>query len=111
MAMTDNELLEQFFRPMQQIQVADDGFTKRVMSRLPDKRALRLSRLWTALCLTVAVVLFVLLRGWEVLSYGLLMLTNCPPTQEQVLLTAVSFAVIGYLVVSDLLWRERLSAL
>jgi hypothetical protein len=109
--MTDHEILEQFFRPMQQMQVDDDGFTERVMSRLPDGRALRLSRLWTALCLTVAVVLFVLLRGWEMIGYGLLMLTNCPPTQGQVLLTAVSFAVIGYLMVSDFLWRERLRAL
>lgn len=93
------------------MQVADDGFTNSVMNQLPDKRALRLSRLWTALCLVVAVVLFVLLRGWEMIGYGLLMLTNCPPTQNQVLLTAVSFAIIGYLIVSDLLWRERLSVL
>ena len=60
----DELLLEQFFSEAREQTIDDGGFTERVMRCLPD-RALRLSRLWTAFCLTVGVVLFVALKGWQ----------------------------------------------
>ena len=34
--MTDNELLDSFFQPARQQQIADNGFTERVMDSLPE---------------------------------------------------------------------------
>lgn len=62
----DDALLEQFFAPAREQQMADNGFTERVMHRLPD-RAMQLSRLWTLCCLVVGIVFigaFLLLQGW-----------------------------------------------
>ena len=71
MDMTENndKLLESFFAGQQQ-EVADNGFTRRVMHNLP-YRSNRLARLWTAGGFTLAAVLFVLLDGvqlvWDTL--------------------------------------------
>ena len=94
MDMTDNELLEQLFQPMKEMQLADDGFTDRVMKQLPQRDVWRLSRLWTVFCVVVAVMLFVLLRGWEIIAHGLLMF-------------AVSVGIIWLLAGVELVSRER----
>lgn len=67
--MTDNrdELLVQRFFEENAIEVEDRGFTKRVMRRLPD-RASRLSRIWTAICAVIAVVLVVKANAIAVLT-------------------------------------------
>ena len=75
MANIDNELLEQFFRPARQMQVEDNGFTERVMRHLPD-RAICLSRWWTATCIALGIVLFVVFRGWQPLLVSILSLTH-----------------------------------
>ncbi len=64
--MTENndKLLERFFTENRQ-EVADNGFSRRVMHRLPD-RSNRLARLWTAARFTLAAVLFVLMDGLQV---------------------------------------------
>jgi prolipoprotein diacylglyceryltransferase len=59
--MTDNELIEQLFREARQMEVADNGFTERVMQRIPNEKTQTLSRLWTVFCVMVALVLFVVL--------------------------------------------------
>jgi hypothetical protein len=71
----DNQLLEQFFQPARDYKVEDRGFTDQVMKLLPD-RAMRLSQWWTAACLLLGVVLFVVFRGWESLIVGVLTLLN-----------------------------------
>ena len=116
--MTDNELLEKFFRPARQMDIADNGFTDRVMEQIAaqDVRqtafdASRLSRLWTVFCVIVGVVLFVLMRGWEPIIYGLMMLINTPPTQQQMLTLFVSVVVVGLLAIGDIIGRERYSVL
>lgn len=43
----------------------DDGFTQRVMTRLPDSNAQRLNRLWIAFCTLLGVVVFYLCNGWQ----------------------------------------------
>ena len=110
MDMTDNELLEQLFQPMKEMQLADDGFTDRVMKQLPQRDVWRLSRLWTVFCVVVAVVLFVLLRGWEIIAHGLLMFANTPPTSQQMLTFAVSVGIVGLLALSEVLGRVRCGA-
>ena len=111
MDMTDHELLEQFFEPARRMQVADDGFTDRVMSRLPRHDVRWLSRLWTVFCIVVAVVLFVVLQGWESIVHGIYTLVTTPPTQQQLLMLVVSAFVVGLLAVSEILSRERSLAL
>ena len=105
--MTYNELLEQLFQPMKEMKVADDGFTNRVMQQLPQRDVRRLSRLWTVFCVIVAVVLFVMMRGWDILVYGLLMLANTPPTSQQILTFAFSVGIIGLLALSEVVSRVR----
>ena len=97
MDMTDNELLEQLFQPMKEMQLADGGFTDRVMKQLPQRDVWRLSRLWTVFCVVVAVVLFVLLRGWELIAHGLLMF-------------AVSVGIVGLLALGEVVSRVRCGA-
>lgn len=109
--MTDNQLLENFFQEARQTTVSDDGFTERVMQHVPDRRVLTLSRLWTAFCVMAALLLFVLLRGWDMIAYGLLMLVNTPPTQHQLLMLAASAGVIGLLAMAEVFGRERWSVL
>ena len=117
--MTDNEMLEQLFRPMKDLKLPDDGFSARVMQQLPlrSRRAVLsshvfLSRMWTTFCVTIAVVLFVLLRGWELIAYSLLMLfNNLAVVRNSLLVSVVLAVVLGFLAVTDLLRRERYSVL
>ena len=70
----DNDLLiKQFFQQAAQQQIADNGFTERDMQRLPQHPSLAarrtlLTRLWTASCIVVFAVLFVVFHGWELLT-------------------------------------------
>ncbi len=59
----DDKLIEQFLSTGKK-EVADNGFTQRVMHRLPD-RAHRLSQVWSVCCFTLAAVLFVRLDGLQ----------------------------------------------
>ena len=51
----DEKPIERFFIE-NAVKIEDNGFTRHVMRRLSD-RAVRLSRLWTAFCATVAIIL------------------------------------------------------
>lgn len=67
----DNDLLlQQFFSNAAQQQIEDNGFTERVMQRLPS-RINWFSRLWTMFCIVVFAVLFVVFHGWELLAVQL----------------------------------------
>ncbi|MBQ3700492.1 MAG: DUF5056 domain-containing protein [Prevotella sp.] len=67
----DNDLLlQQFFSDAARQQIADNGFTERVMQRLPS-RINWFNRLWTMFCIVVFAVLFVVCHGWELLSVQL----------------------------------------
>ncbi len=72
MDMTDDSerLLQQFFSEAARQQIADDGFTERVMQQLPVRKpavSRNFLRLWTLACVAVYVVLFVVLDGWQLL--------------------------------------------
>ena len=63
---SDDALLEQFFSQARTQEIADNGFTERVMHRLPD-RSMQLSRLWTLFCIGLGAVLLIvsiLFQGW-----------------------------------------------
>lgn len=68
MDMEDNErLLQQFFSEAASQQIADNGFTERVMRRLPSQKSW-IARFWTPCCIATFVVLFIAFRGWELLA-------------------------------------------
>ncbi|MDR1004486.1 MAG: DUF5056 domain-containing protein [Prevotellaceae bacterium] len=59
MTETDNDrLLRQFFDENRH-EIADRGFSRRVMHRLTANRTRRLARLWSLFCALLAVVIFV----------------------------------------------------
>lgn len=59
----NDKILRNFFTENKQ-DIADNGFSRRVMRRLPD-RSYRLARLWSAFVAAVATVLFIWLDGLE----------------------------------------------
>ena len=66
----NDKLLKDFFAENKR-EIADNGFSRRVMHHLPD-RSNRLARLWTVFVMTVGATLFVTLGGleavWETLK-------------------------------------------
>ena len=77
----DNEqLLKQFFNEATQQKIEDNGFTGQVMHRLP-MRVNWFTRLWTAFCILVALLVFTLFHGWELLVIKLEVLIRTLPTE------------------------------
>ena len=64
--MTDNNhiLTERFIKEASQAQIADNGFSNRVMSHLPTNSA-RMERMWTLFCIVLSAVLFFTLDLWS----------------------------------------------
>lgn len=62
----NDKLLEEFFSEHKQKEIADNGFSRRVMKNLPD-RSLRISRILTTCCGAIALILFFALGGLEVI--------------------------------------------
>ena len=61
----DDKLLTSFFAEHRQ-EIADNGFSRRVLRHLPD-RSRHLAQIWTAFCFTLALVLFVSLDGVQLM--------------------------------------------
>lgn len=61
MTENDDKLLAGFFVENRH-EIADNGFTRRVMRHLPDHTR-RISQLWVTFCFTLALVLFFALDG------------------------------------------------
>ena len=105
----DNEqLLKQFFSETAQQTIADDGFTERVMQRLP-LRANWFVRLWDGLCLLVAAILIIVYDGWQLLAdhvVGLFYsLIATSPTQIFLTVAALVFGLL-FVGVGELLYAE-----
>ena len=97
--MTDNDerLLQQFFSEAANRKIEDNGFTERVMQRLPVTQHSWLSRfstLWTIFCVTVFAVLFVVFRGWELLAVQLEVMLRTMATQPFSINLMMLFSVV-----------------
>jgi hypothetical protein len=101
--MEDNNdiLLQQFFAEASRQEIADDGFSRRVINRLPS-RVNWLVRLWTVFCVTVGIVLFVVFRGWELVAEHVATLVqplqSVSPSTQVLLLAATLFGLLFVLV-------------
>lgn len=110
MDMTENndQLLRQFFGAAARQTIADDGFTERVMERLPS-RVNWFVRLWDVLCIGVAAILFVVFDGWRLLMNhvaGLLYdIIQTSPSQLMLTMTAVVFGLL-FVVVGEVIYSE-----
>jgi hypothetical protein len=63
---TDDKLLKQFFSEHKQ-EIKDNGFSRIVMKRLPD-RSLSISNVWTTCCKALALILFLALGGLQAIG-------------------------------------------
>ena len=85
----DNVIIESFFKQAARQQIEDNGFTERVMKRLPDRRVERvhrLSRLWTLFCIIIAAGLFFAFGGTMVLKSAAMSLFHILMTTLEVFL-------------------------
>ena len=67
----DEALLQRFFADSTRMDIADEGFTDRLMRRLSeevDVRCYRLYRLWTAAMIAVCVAVFFFVNGFQLLK-------------------------------------------
>ena len=98
----DEQLLQQFFSDAAHQKVEDDGFTERVMQRLETEGKLQASgirlhtitRLWTAFCISVFVILFVVFRGWELLTVHLEVMLRTMAAQSFSINLMMLFSVV-----------------
>lgn len=60
----NDKLLKQFFSQNKQ-EIADNGFSHRVMRNLPGRQENTLSRIWSACCVAIALILFFALDGLQ----------------------------------------------
>jgi len=112
----DNELLlKQFFSSAAQQQIADEGFTARVMQRLPQRERLVFNlrwfnRLWTLLCVAVFIAVFIALRGWELLAIHLEVMLRTLPTESvninPLMLATILFGLL-FVGVGEVVYNEK----
>lgn len=110
--MTDNDykdkFLEDFFAANRH-DVADDGFTRRVMRRLPQRHN-RLAQAWNTLCILLAAVLFVAAGGvqlvWATLQETFIGLVEQGATADvdprSLLIAAGVLLFLGYRKIASL---------
>lgn len=91
----DNDLLLRFFHEHRQ-EIADNGFSQRVMRRLPAPAlAPGQSRLWRAVCLTAGLVFFFFTHGWEqLLPIFRILYGECSVALHSVHITASTLLVL-----------------
>lgn len=109
MDMEDNKdiLLDQLFAEAAQTEIADNGFTRQVMRRLPS-RAERYSRIWTIICSVIAVALLTYFKAWN-LFVDAVINTVCLSLNIDwlhVLTLFLLFPIIAMIVSSVFAYRE-----
>lgn len=105
----NEKMLQQFFSEAAGQPIADNGFTERVMSRLPI-RVKWFERIWTALCVLLAVLLFTLFHGWELLAVQLevfLRTMMVEPPQVSPLMVVLGIMSLTLIGAYEMLSRER----
>lgn len=63
MSEKEDKMLDRFFSE-QKREIRDNGFSKRVMGKLPVQER-RFVEIWTAICATAIVIVFFVCDGWQ----------------------------------------------
>lgn len=104
-----DRLLEQFFMAARNEELPDNGFTQRVMLMLTERER-RLSRLWTAVCVMAATVVFTLIGGWQQVANGIVNVLTGMHTTTQLLQLSACAATLTALIAFELLQRDFLKS-
>ena len=99
-------LLEQFFQKARMEQLPDDGFTHRVMMRLPARQQ-HLSQIWTVACIITALTIFTFIGGWHQVASGIVRVLSSAYTPMQLLQLMFCGAVITILAATELMRQEK----
>ena len=93
--MIDNNdlLLQQFFSEAASQQIEDNGFTERVMQRLPS-RMNWFVRIWNTVCIVLFAVLFVVFRGWDLLAVQFEVMLRTMSTQSFSINLLMMFTIV-----------------
>ena len=97
--MEDNERLIMDFMKQSRQEIADNGFTERVIRRLPESKSQRdwLPEVWNVVMMVVAVLLFVALGGVSLVKNALIQFLDSAMTQgidmRWMLILMVSFVI------------------
>lgn len=110
---TDDELLMQFFSAAKQ-EIPDNGFSEKVMQRLP-QRARRMNRIWSTICFAAGMAIFLLFDGIADLRMlaGQVMgdvcgyLSSIDLTGFSPLLLLASTAILGTVALYNILSTQR----
>ena len=86
-------LLQQFFSEAASQQIEDNGFTERVMQRLPS-RMNWFVRIWNTVCIVLFAVLFVVFRGWDLLAVQLEVMLRTMSTQSFSINLLMMFTIV-----------------
>ena len=108
----DDLLLRQFFAEAAQQEVEDNGFTERVMQQLPARPAYNMrlfNRVWTLFCIVSFAVLFIVFRGWELLTVQLEVMVrtlsvhsfSINPLMLAIILFGLLFVGVGEVISSE----------
>ena len=113
----DEQLLEQFFKPLRDVEVPDAGFAERVMESLPEvqpdvigrssQRYAWLSRIWTTACVVLGCGLFVVADGWGLLWAALLPMVQAVPAWMLLLVLLGGLFLTGFWLIGETLRRDR----
>lgn len=110
MTNNDDKLLEKFFSEAARTEIADGGFSRRVMRSLPDRTLLK-ARLWTAFCLAFGVVMAVGFRVWHEaavwLAGAVRTIVAADLQWHHVAHLLVAMAVVMALLIKEVMDRER----
>ena len=113
----DEQLLQDFFLAAREMQIEDRGFTERVMQSLPTMQVktvrsdankyVRLSHLWTAVCLLLATLLFFVFDGWASLLAAFVAISRTLTTQVSFVAIILSLILGGMWILTQTLRREE----
>ena len=105
MDMIDNDdLLVKAFFEEHTHEIADHGFSKRVMRHLPD-RSRRLNRIWTIVCCVLGIVFFVAVRGWHVMADALSVCVRTVPAQDVFQLSPLTIVLSVLILTTVCVWQ------
>ena len=96
----DDKLLTSFFAEHRQ-EIADNGFSRRVLRHLPD-RSRHLAQIWTAFCFTLALVLFVSLDGVQLILDTLRETFDTAIRSKSLIIAGVVLLYFGYRKISSM---------
>ncbi len=102
----DEEMMtERLFSEIRDTEIADDGFSRRVMRSLPD-RGNALVRLWTAFCVLTGIVLSFVFHVWELLAVYVEVFIRTAPILDTQQLKMLPLITAGLIAAAVWAYRE-----